>query len=70
MPQLFLININESFQVAIEFVTYWDEGFGPCNWVIFKNIIVCIFGVFALIFGSKSAIEEIVAMYTAKPETN
>lgn len=26
-------------------------------------MIVCIFGIFALIFGSKSAIEEIIAMY-------
>lgn len=50
-------------------VTYWDEGFGKWNWIIWKNIIVAIFGVFALVFGSKSAIEEIVALYT-KSEAN
>ncbi|KAG4077274.1 hypothetical protein HA402_009903 [Bradysia odoriphaga] len=53
--------------IAIEFVTYWDQGFGKWNWIIWKNLIVAIFGVFALIFGSKSAIEEIISMYTSSP---
>lgn len=54
-------------QVAIEFVTYWDSGFGPYNYIIFKNIIICAFGVLALIFGSKSAIDDIIKMYTSSP---
>ncbi len=54
-------------QIAIEFVTYWDQGFGKFNWIVWKNVIVAIFGVFALVFGSKSAIEEIIAMYTTSP---
>lgn len=48
------------FQVAIEFVTYWDSGFGPYNWVILKNVIVIVFGTLALVFGSKDAIEGIM----------
>lgn len=54
-------------QVAIETVTYWEQGFGKWNWVVWKNALVVVFGVFALIFGSKSAIEEILAMYTTTP---
>lgn len=52
------------FQVAIEFVTYWDSGFGAYNWVIFKNLIVIVFGIIALVFGSKDAIEGIVQVYS------
>ncbi|XP_055325325.1 proton-coupled amino acid transporter-like protein pathetic isoform X2 [Sitodiplosis mosellana] len=54
--------------VAIEFVTYWDSGFGPCNWIVFKNVIICIFGIFALVFGSKDAIHGILKQYST-PET-
>ncbi|XP_055702946.1 proton-coupled amino acid transporter-like protein pathetic isoform X1 [Phlebotomus papatasi] len=55
--------------VFIEMVTYWDEGFGPCNWIIWKNVVVCAFGVMALIFGSRSAILEIIKLYTDDPES-
>lgn len=44
-------------------VTYWDSGFGPCNWVIWKNVIVCIFGALALVFGTKDSIEQIIKLY-------
>ncbi|XP_072931013.1 proton-coupled amino acid transporter-like protein pathetic isoform X2 [Epargyreus clarus] len=40
----------------IEVITYWDIGFGPCQYLIWKNILVTIFGVFALVFGTKDAI--------------
>jgi len=53
--------------IAIEFVTYWDKGFGKFNWMIWKNVIICIFGVLALFFGSKSAIEEIIDLYSSSP---
>ncbi|VEN40009.1 unnamed protein product [Callosobruchus maculatus] len=49
--------------VAIEMLTFWDKGFGPFHWKIFKNIIVVAAGLLALIFGSKSAIQDIVYMY-------
>ncbi|XP_058126355.1 proton-coupled amino acid transporter-like protein pathetic [Anopheles ziemanni] len=49
--------------IVIEMVTYWDEGFGPGNWIVWKNVIVAIFGTIALVFGSKNAIEEILTLY-------
>jgi hypothetical protein len=53
--------ILSTFQVAIEFVTYWDDG--VTTFMVIKNIIVCVFGVLALIFGSKNAILEIMELY-------
>lgn len=50
--------------VYIEMITFWDQGFGKYNWKILKNIVVVVAALIAFIFGSKSAIEEIVALYT------
>lgn len=55
--------------IFIETVTYWDVGFGPCNWVVFKNIILFIFGVLSLVFGSYTSILDIVSIYSPA-ETN
>ena len=52
--------------VFIEMVTYWEQGFGKYNWIIWKNVFVCLFGLLALYFGSKSAIVEIIDVYTNK----
>ncbi|XP_044749739.1 proton-coupled amino acid transporter-like protein pathetic [Coccinella septempunctata] len=49
--------------VFIEVVVFWEKGFGKYNWKIVKNVIVIITGLLALIFGSKSAIDDIIAMY-------
>lgn len=49
--------------VFIEFVTYWDVGFGSFNWIVWKNILVLIFGVLALVFGSATSIKGIAALY-------
>lgn len=46
--------------VFIETVTYWDVGFGRFNWVAMKNVIICIIGLLALVFGSRSSINEII----------
>lgn len=48
---------------VIEIVTYWDVGFGKWNWVVWKNILVGIFGLFALVFGSKNAFAQILEIY-------
>ncbi|XP_031631258.1 proton-coupled amino acid transporter-like protein pathetic isoform X2 [Contarinia nasturtii] len=56
--------------VAIEFVTYYESGFGPYNYIILKNIIICIFSMFALIFGSKDAIYEIMKLYVTDSSPN
>jgi solute carrier family 36 (proton-coupled amino acid transporter) len=49
--------------VFIEMVTYWDQGFGKFNYIIWKNVIVCLFGLLALYFGSKDAIIDIMKVY-------
>lgn len=56
--------------VFIETVTYWDIGFGPGNWVAIKNVIICIIGVLALVFGSRSALIEIIDMYMRGGESS
>lgn len=50
--------------VFVETVTYWDVGFGPGNWVALKNVIICIIGIMALIFGSRSALIQIANLYS------
>ncbi|XP_022124023.2 proton-coupled amino acid transporter-like protein pathetic [Pieris rapae] len=44
----------------IEVVTYWEIGYGPYKYLIWKNVFVLIFGLFALIFGTKLAIIGII----------
>ncbi|CAB3225375.1 unnamed protein product [Arctia plantaginis] len=44
----------------IEVITYWHIGFGPTKYIIWKNVIVVIFGLFALVFGTKAAITQII----------
>ncbi|XP_057334976.1 proton-coupled amino acid transporter-like protein pathetic [Microplitis mediator] len=46
--------------LIIETITYWDIGFGRFKWMVYKNILVAFIGCFALIFGTKSAIEGII----------
>ncbi|KAJ8737150.1 hypothetical protein PYW07_000421 [Mythimna separata] len=48
----------------IEVITYWDIGFGPCKFIIWKNVIVLIFGLFALVFGTKDAVKAIISEYS------
>lgn len=50
--------------VFIETVTYWDVGFGPGNWVALKNIVICVIGILALVFGSRSALMQIAQLYS------
>ncbi|KAL7307075.1 hypothetical protein TKK_0000813 [Trichogramma kaykai] len=47
------------FPVFIETVTFWDIGFGRFHWVALKNIVICIIGLLALVFGSRSALLDI-----------
>ncbi|XP_049884770.1 proton-coupled amino acid transporter-like protein pathetic [Pectinophora gossypiella] len=48
----------------IEIITFWDIGFGRGNFLIWKNVFVFIFGLFALVFGSKDAIISIIEIYS------
>ena len=49
--------------VFIEVVTFWDQGFGKFNWRVWKNVVIVLAGLMALIFGSKLAIQDIVNEY-------
>ncbi|XP_021914744.1 proton-coupled amino acid transporter-like protein pathetic isoform X3 [Zootermopsis nevadensis] len=53
----------------IEVVTFWDHGLGPGRWRLWKNVIVSIFGLMALVFGSYTSIKEIAKLYTDSPES-
>jgi len=46
---------------VIENVTYWDHGLG---WRLWKNIIVIIFALIALVTGTYASILEIISEYT------
>lgn len=45
--------------VGIEMVVLWNVGFGRFNWIVIKNIVITIVGILALLFGTKSAINDI-----------
>nr|CAD7429478.1 unnamed protein product [Timema monikensis] len=47
----------------IEVITFWEEGFGTGYYRIWKNVLVIMFGVMALLFGSYTSILDIVALY-------
>lgn len=49
----------------IEVITYWNIGFGFSKYIIWKNILVVIFGLFALVFGTVDAVKGIMAVYTS-----
>lgn len=48
----------------IEIATFWDIGFGPGRILIWKNILVFLFGMFALVFGTKDAVRDIIKVYS------
>jgi proton-coupled amino acid transporter len=48
---------------VIETVTYWDYGLG---WRLWKNILVVIFALIALLTGGYASILEIIAKYSKK----
>ncbi|CAG4984943.1 unnamed protein product [Parnassius apollo] len=49
----------------IEIITFWEIGYGPYNYLIWKNILVFLFGMFALVFGTKDAVISIIRVYSA-----
>ncbi|GLH03572.1 Proton-coupled amino acid transporter-like protein pathetic [Gryllus bimaculatus] len=47
----------------IEVVTFWEHGMGPGRWRLWKNILLCVFGLIALGSGTYTSILEIIAVY-------
>ncbi|EDW69633.1 proton-coupled amino acid transporter-like protein pathetic isoform X1 [Drosophila virilis] len=56
------------FPVIIELVVHWDSGFGAGKWILWKNIIIILCGIGALVFGSHSAIKDIMKVYSTTTE--
>ena len=50
--------------VIIEMITFWDIGYGPGNWMVLKNVMICVVGFIALVVGSKSAVTDILTIYS------
>lgn len=48
---------------VIDILTRWEDGFGKFNWIAWKNGVICIFGIMALIVGSQNAIKDILKLY-------
>jgi proton-coupled amino acid transporter len=53
----------------IEVITFWDHGLGRWHWRLWKNIVVSIFGLMALVFGSYTSFREIAKLYTDAPKS-
>ncbi|PSN47707.1 Proton-coupled amino acid transporter-like protein pathetic [Blattella germanica] len=53
----------------IEVITFWDGGLGPGRWRLWKNVVVSIFGMMALCFGSYTSVLQIAALYTDSPKS-
>ncbi|XP_068632593.1 proton-coupled amino acid transporter-like protein pathetic [Battus philenor] len=47
----------------IEMITFSEIGYGPYNYLVWKNILVLLFGLFALVFGTKDAVISIIDVY-------
>lgn len=49
--------------VFMELTMGWEQGYGKFNWKAWKNIFIAIFGIVAMLFGTKEAIQDIVKHY-------
>lgn len=52
------------FPVVIELIVHWESGFGKYNWILWKNAIITLCGIGALVFGTQAAIKDIVKAYS------
>ncbi|XP_063240806.1 proton-coupled amino acid transporter-like protein pathetic isoform X2 [Bacillus rossius redtenbacheri] len=53
---------------VIEIVTFWEDGFGYAYYRIWKNALVMLFGVLALLSGSYMSILDIISVYSPPPQ--
>lgn len=47
----------------IDTVTRWEDGFGRFNWILYKNCIISVLAILALLSGSYASILEIIDTY-------
>ncbi|XP_058832722.1 proton-coupled amino acid transporter-like protein CG1139 [Topomyia yanbarensis] len=49
------------FPPLIEIITYWPgRKYGPGNWILWKDIAICLFGLFGFFIGTSTSLVEIV----------
>lgn len=51
------------YPVAMDVIFRWPDGFGWMKWLLVKNIVLFVFGLLVLIFGTYSSIKNIVDLY-------
>lgn len=51
------------YPVAMDVIFRWPNGFGWMKWQLVKNIVLFVFGLLVLIFGTYSSIKNIVDLY-------
>lgn len=61
-----LSTLGLMFPSIIEIITYYERpGFGPYNWILYKNILLIMFGVIGFITGTYVSIQEIIAEHSS-----
>lgn len=56
-----LSTLGMIFPSIIELATYWEtEGLGRCYWLLWKNILIILFGILGFVTGTWTSIEEII----------
>lgn len=61
-----LSTLGLMFPSIIEIITYYERpGFGPFNWILYKNILLIMFGIIGFITGTYVSIQEIIAEHSS-----
>lgn len=55
--------LGVTIPAVLETVLYWDDGLGAYNWRLWKNIILFIASIFAMVTGCITSIIEIINEY-------
>lgn len=57
-----LSTLGLMFPAVIETVTFWEHpGLGMCNWRLWKNVLLVLFGLIGFVTGTYVSIREIIA---------
>nr|XP_019529957.2 proton-coupled amino acid transporter-like protein CG1139 [Aedes albopictus] len=49
--------------VALDVIFRWPSGFGRMKWMLWKNVVLFVFGMFILVAGTYFSLKDIVAIY-------
>nr|KAF7420505.1 hypothetical protein H0235_010802 [Vespula pensylvanica] len=63
---IFFSILGISIPVTVETISCWDGHLGTFKWRLIKNVILLIFSMMALIFGSWISIKDIIKVYNKK----